>query len=84
MQRVSLQRAGQKNELNMRSSSMSSRGEGRGEGGTHVMRGSDRGPSHPYNAGTEHLGFPPTRQTLGGTFNYRKVKKTNSCFVFAF
>ena len=20
--------------------------------------------SHPYNAGTEHVGFPPTRQTL--------------------
>ena len=21
-------------------------------------------PSHPYNAGTEHVGFPPTRQRL--------------------
>ena len=21
-------------------------------------------PSHPYNAGTEHIGFSPTRQTL--------------------
>ena len=24
----------------------------------------DHGPSHPYNAGTEHVGFSPTRQTL--------------------
>ena len=21
-------------------------------------------PSHPYNGGTEHVGFPPTRQAL--------------------
>ena len=24
----------------------------------------ERRPSHPYNAGTEHVGFSPTRQTL--------------------
>ena len=24
----------------------------------------DHRPSHPYNAGTEHVGFSPTRQTL--------------------
>ena len=27
-------------------------------------RGYDRRPSHPYNAGTEHVGFSPTKQTL--------------------
>ena len=26
----------------------------------------DHGPSHSYNAGTEYVGFSPTRQTLGG------------------
>ena len=25
-----------------------------------------RRPSHPYNVGTEHVGFPPTKQTLLG------------------
>ena len=24
----------------------------------------DHKPSHPYNAGAEHVGFSPTRQTL--------------------
>ena len=24
----------------------------------------DHRPSHPYYAGTEHVGFPPTRRTL--------------------
>ena len=24
-------------------------------------------PSHPYNAGTEHVGYSPTRQTRGGS-----------------
>ena len=27
----------------------------------------DHRPSHPYNAGTEHVGFSPTRQTLLAT-----------------
>ena len=32
----------------------------------YVMHGRshDHGPSPPYNAGTEHVGFSPTRQTL--------------------
>ena len=37
---------------------------------------SDHRPSHPYNAGTEHVGFPPTTQALralkggGGSFKF--------------
>ena len=46
------------------------RGAGRGGGGgTHAMHGRSRmkqyhKPSYPYNAGTEHVRFPLTRQTL--------------------
>ena len=48
-------------------------GEGGREGGggaggiivvLHGRSLSDRRPSHPYNEGAEHVGFPPSRQTL--------------------
>ena len=32
-------------------------------GGSHIWPYAHR-RSHPYNAGTEHVGFSPTRQTL--------------------
>ena len=28
-----------------------------------LKRGEDHGPSHPYDTGTEHVGFSPIRQT---------------------
>ena len=42
-------------------------GRSRGEGVFIIMHDRSHmtihGPSHPYNAGTEHVGFYPTRQT---------------------
>ena len=32
--------------------------------GVVILRKYDHRPSHPYNAGTKHLGFLPTRRTL--------------------
>ena len=52
-------------QLRDRQEAIMSRGEG--GGGTHVMpdpQSYDHRPSHPYNAGTKHVGFPSTRQTL--------------------
>ena len=45
--------------------------QGRREtGGTHAMRGSSRmtiRPSHPYDAGTEHVRFSPTQEGIACT-----------------
>ena len=45
---------------------------------THVKHGRsriyDHRPSHPYNAGTEHVGFSPTRQTLLAPSAKRSVR----------
>ena len=37
--------------------------KGRGGGALIIMHGRSRMTSHPYNAGTENVGFSPTRQT---------------------
>ena len=38
----------------------------------------DHGPSHPCNAGTEHIGFSPTRQTLLAPSAKQNVRRSVS------
>ena len=52
---------------------------GGGDTCAHVMHGRSRmpiePPPHPYNAGTEHVGFSPTKQTyFGGEFSLTNIK----------
>ena len=55
------------------------REKGGGEGGLlslcMTVQSYDHRPSHPYHAGTEHVGFSSTRQTGGGHITHGRSRK---------